>query len=182
MRRFLYSVLMLLTGTIIAIPCFAGESKIPKKDIPEKVLQAFQKAYSGVRIQDQAIEINGAQRLYVLEYSINKIEHDAVFKADGAIAGNNVHLEVTALPEVIVTAFKTEFPKATIKEAEEMTRAGVVTYGLILKNGEDEINTVYAANGKLLNKDVMKEKEESGEDTNEKGEKEDGGKDKDDDK
>lgn len=75
--------LMFLTGVFIAIPCFAGESKIAKKDIPEKVLKAFHKTYPGIQIRDQTMIMEGAQRLYELEYSISKVEHDVTKKPMG---------------------------------------------------------------------------------------------------
>jgi hypothetical protein len=176
----LSSVIVLAFG-IVAVPCLAGQTKMAKKDIPPKVLQAFEKAYPGMQIQKQVMIMDGSTMLYKLEYAVKKVEHDVIINPEGTVVGNDENIAVSALPPAVVAACKTEFPKATIKEAEKITRGSVDTYGLDLVIGKDKVDAVFSADGKLTKKEEM-EKNESGKGDKEEGEKEDGEKDEDGDK
>ena len=67
-----------------------------------------------------------------------------------AARADDVKVAVKDLPKAVAAAVKARFPKAQITDAEKITEDGKTTYEVSLKDGKNELDATYSADGKLL--------------------------------
>ncbi len=94
--------------------------KISLDKVPAAVLKSFQTKFPSIKKAKWEIE-NGN---YEAEYDENKIEHSALFKADGTLIETEIEIAVNQLPKTITDYVAKNMNGKKIKEASIITEVG----------------------------------------------------------
>ncbi len=94
---------------------FAQKISIDK--VPTSVLKSFQTKFPTIKKAKWEIEKGN----YEAEYDEDKIEHSALFKADGTLIETEIEIAVTQLPKAIVDYVTKNMNGKKIKEASIIT-------------------------------------------------------------
>ena len=100
---------------------------------------------------------------YEAEFELNDQEMSANFDANGTWLETEAKLAPKDLPAPVLATLKSQFGDSKIKKAESLEKAGEpVVYEIKLEQGENEVEVVLDANGKVISKEAKgKEAEES---------------------
>ena len=140
----------------------AGEKKIFKKQIPAAVLTAFQTAYPNATIKGQSVETENGKKFYEIESVDGKTKRDLLYTPDGKAVEVEESLDISTLPDVMISTISKEYPKGKIIRGEKVT-ATSVTYEFQVKVGKKTKEIVLDPSGKLLKggkKDAEKEEKD----------------------
>lgn len=96
----------------------AGEKEGSNDQVPNAVIEAFEKAYPNAEAVEFDKEMIGDKTVYEVEYKENDREHEILYDADGAIPRKEETIDVKLLPEPIVQAISSAYPQMFIEEAE----------------------------------------------------------------
>jgi hypothetical protein len=141
----------------------AQEKKIRKKDVPQAVISAFEKAYPGALVRGYSSEIEGGKVKYEIESFRNKFTLDVLYLPDGSVAEVEEGLTVGELPDAVKAAVKASYPRGRIAKAEKKTVGLDVTYELRVSSGKIGIDLEIASGGRIL-RDSQKESTKERED------------------
>lgn len=133
-----------------------------KPDIPQVVVDAFWQKYPEAKSVDW--EEEGEE--YEAEFKIGKVEMSANFAKSGEWLKTETEIDINSLPDAVRQGITTNFPNSEIEEAEQLELPNqALAYEVELEGTQDqEIETVFAADGRLLSKKVIKEEAEEHDD------------------
>jgi hypothetical protein len=167
---------ILFTGAAV----YAEESAtIEKKDVPEKVLASFNKAYPNAEIAAvEKEEMNGAA-YYEIAIKGDKAERDIIYLEDGTLYSIEEAIQVADLPGTVTDALTKAYPKGQIDEADRITRGSETEFEVLVEVTEGDAETEYeiivASNGSITDRAQLQDDEEDDEDDEEDEDEEDGG-------
>jgi cell division protein YceG involved in septum cleavage len=129
----------LISAVLVAVPMIlgqvaAGEKELNKNQVPQAVIDAFEKA-KGLAFEEEMFEGKAA---YEVEHTANGLEYEFFCSAEGTVLQKEEEIEVHSLPKLITQAIMKAHPKAKIEEAEKLMKPdGTITgYGQKLKRGK----------------------------------------------
>lgn len=130
----------------------AAEKELSKHQAPKAVIEAFEKAYPGVKAEEYEKETYEDTPAYEVEYKKNGIEYAVVYSPDGALLQKEEEIDGKALPEAVAQAVKKAHPKAEIKEVEKLMRPDdtVIGYEVEIKSAGKEIELHLDTDGNIL--------------------------------
>ena len=130
----------------------AGEKEEDKDQVPEAVLEAFEKAYPNAEAIEFEKEMIGDKTVYEVEYKENDREHEILYDSDGVILRKEETIDIKLLPEPIVQAISNAYPQVFIKEAEMvMGPDGTITgYEVEIKTAGKKLELELDAHGKIM--------------------------------
>lgn len=133
-------------------PADAEEKELSRDQLPKAVLEAVEKAHPAAKELEYKEETFEGKAAYEVEYEENGKEYEFLYSADGALLQKEEEIDSHELPEAIVQAITKVHPKATIKEAEKITKPDgtVVGYEVEVQEGEKELELHLDASGQLL--------------------------------
>ena len=146
-------VLMVLGAAALSSAAIsATEKELPKKEVPQAVREAFQKAYPGAKGAKYSKESEDGKTLYEVEFKEKGKEIEAVYKADGSLYETEEEIDIRDLPEQIVQAIKKAHPEAVLKEAEKITGSDGKPrgYEVEVKVGKKELELELTADGNIV--------------------------------
>jgi len=159
-HRFALSLILLLgAATLFVASTIAGEKKITKKDLPNAVLTAFEKAYPKAAIRGLSKEEENGKTFYEIESLDGKTRRDLLYSPDGTVAEIEEVVAANDLPAAVKATVDKEFPKGRIMKAEKLTHDSVTEYELVVSSGKAKHELVLDPTGKLLKKEAKNEKE-----------------------
>ncbi|SET05590.1 Putative beta-lactamase-inhibitor-like, PepSY-like [Nitrosomonas marina] len=140
-------VLFTTSGQLVA-----GEKEEKELQVPKAVLDAFEKAYPNAQEVEFEEETIDGKIFYEIEYKENGKEFEILYDVNGVIVQKEETIDVKNLPDQIVQAINTAYPKATIEEAEKLMKADgtVIGYEVEIKAEGKEYELELDASGKIL--------------------------------
>lgn len=111
--------IIVLSAAVFSSATFAANDKeLPKDQVPQAVLEAFQKAYPAAKGAKYSQETEDGKTRYEVEFTNKGNEVEATYEADGSLYETEMKILNSELPEKFVNAIKKAHPDATIKEVE----------------------------------------------------------------
>ena len=128
----------------------AQDRKIAKKDLPNAVSAAFEKAYPKAVIRGTSTEREGGKTYYEIESMDGGTRRDLLYLIDGSCAEIEETIDAGALPTAVKSAVETTYPKAKIEKAEKTTKESKVQYDLRIRKGKTRLSVSIDGNGAIL--------------------------------
>lgn len=139
-----------IAASLIALLIFgtATAQKLPAKDVPSVILNAFQTRFRNA----EDVEWKHKHGYYEVEFEIGRREHEIKYDAKGNILSYEEELDLTNVPQPVQAAIKSQYPGSTVKEAKKI-ESGNVTYKVEIRNTTgEEWDIILDASGKILSK------------------------------
>lgn len=130
----------------------AGGKELSKSQVPQAVIDAFEKAFPNAKPSEFETETFEGRAVYEVEYKENGKEYELLYSADGILVQTEEEIDVKSLPEPVAQAVNKAYPEATIKEAEKLMKPdGTLTgYEVEIKTEGKKIELELDVNGKIL--------------------------------
>lgn len=123
---------------VFAMPTFAGEKKITKKDVPPAILKASEQTYPKATVNAYAKESENGKTFYELETVDGTTRRDLLYTEDGKVAEIEEVVAMKDLPDAVAKAFAKESSKSLPTKIEKVTRGEKVTYEFAMGKGKSE--------------------------------------------
>ena len=138
------------------------EKLIAEKEVPEAVIEAFVKSYPSGVVREYAEETKDGRRVYEVSFEMSGRKIDVMYDANGSTVEVEEEIAAEALPGIVQSSIKAEFPRFSIKKAESLERQGQRYYEARIMDMDDnrEYELVFSGEGKLIEKEESVEKEE----------------------
>ena len=156
----LFTFLLLLATPVSQGANTPQEQSIKKNEVPKVIMDAFLKAYPKAKIKGFSKETHEGKLTYEIESSEAQIHRDVTYNPDGSLVSVEETLPASELPEAVRSTLSKEFPKARILKSEKLTKGQTIEYELLLEVGKESFEVVFDPDGKIVKKEVVKEKEE----------------------
>lgn len=145
----------LLSATLLTFPLSLTAKDVSKKQVPQSVLEAFQKAYPNVKDVEYEEEQRDGKTYYEVEYRENKKRYDVLYTPDGTLIEKEEELALSEVPEAVIQAVKKEYPSGKFKEAEKVmdVQGNVTSYEIEVKEDEKEWDVYTDVDGKIIRKE-----------------------------
>ncbi|SFF20233.1 Putative beta-lactamase-inhibitor-like, PepSY-like [Nitrosomonas sp. Nm166] len=152
MKTQLWVMTVLITFLVASGQANASEREVSKHQVPQSVLEAFEKAYPDAKEVEFEKEMIEGKAVYEVEYKENNSKYEILYDSDGVILQKEETIDVKALPEPVVRAIFKEYPRATIEEAEKVMKPdGMVTgYEVEIKADGKKLELELDTQGKIL--------------------------------
>lgn len=147
----LSAVIVLISLGSGSLPAYA-EKKIGRESVPEQVQAAFQKAYPQAVIRGYEQDVENGKTVYEIESKEGALRRDVIYNETGQVLEVEEVIKKRELPQAVVEAIHTQFPKADIVKAEKITGEGSVSYEVGLKQGTDRFSIELDSLGKNMKK------------------------------
>lgn len=121
---------------------------INESDVPDAVKNSFKTNYPDVKNVKWELE----HGKYEAEFKADNIEKTAIIDKTGNLIALETEISISALPEIIKSSIKNEFPSAKLNEASKIEKAGEINYETEINDGKASWDLVYSENGRLLEK------------------------------
>ncbi len=154
MRNVYQRTLALVLGLGMSLACSgsrADDEKIALDKVPKAVLDAVKAKYPGASLREAEKDVDDGKTFY--EISITHKAHAIVVvtQPDGAVVAVEKTLTVAEVPASVSKAIKAKYPKAQIKNAEEIEEDGKTTYEIVIeKTPGKNAGLVLDSAGKIL--------------------------------
>ena len=146
------SIILLFSFLLTVSVCTA--QKISADMVPEPVKSGFVNKYPSIT----KIVWEKEKGNYEANFKMNKKEFEATFDSTGNWIKTAMEIEVSDLPQIIVTAINKEFPDAKFKEAAKGESIGNKTYFEVnIKVGRLHYELELTPDGKILSKEKLKD-------------------------
>ncbi|RPH38057.1 hypothetical protein EHM92_01070 [bacterium] len=151
------------SGIPLALLCIAlacaystGQSQdqsVQRKDVPPKVLEAFQTSYPRAAIKGYSKEIVHDTVSYEIESVEGKIRRDITYRADGSLVVIEESIPFVDLPEPVRSAIAKGYPKAKVNQCEKIIEGSTTQFEVQLASGKEKLEVVYNADGAVVRKE-----------------------------
>jgi Putative beta-lactamase-inhibitor-like, PepSY-like len=160
MRKLLFGLAAVVGTMILGSAVKADEIDLAK--IPKKVQTVLQKEYPGAELVVAFREEEEKEVFYNVVLKFKNHEYEVTLTPKGEILEIAKQLPAKDLPPPVTKAIHKAYPKAKIKEAEEVTEPGQtvsVTYHVEVFAADGRtLEVIFDPMGTVLKEDVRKEK------------------------
>lgn len=143
-----------------AIEARAQEKKITKKDVPQAVISAFEKAFPKAKVKSYSTETEDGKTVYEVESYQGRMTLDVSYLSDGTASEIEEGVTPGSLPEAVKVALKANYPGGKIARAERKTVGSDVTYEVRMTVGKNRVSVEIDASGKVVKKSKSGEEKE----------------------
>jgi hypothetical protein len=150
--RVVVGSIALIVVFALGIEARAQEKKITKKDVPQAVISAFEKAYPNAKVKGYSTETEEGKTYFEVESYQGKLTLDVSYLSDGTVAEIEEGVTAGSLPDAVKAAVKSNYPKGKIAKAEKKTVGTSVTYELKVTSGKTSAGVEVDPSGKILKK------------------------------
>ncbi|TNE55256.1 MAG: hypothetical protein EP338_04655 [Bacteroidetes bacterium] len=148
---------MMVIACGILLTSQACAQKKPKSEVPQPVKDAFVTKFPNVsKVKWEKEEGNE----WEADFKMNKVAYSASFKASGEWIETEHEISSSELPEAVKNTLKIQFSDYEIDDAEMAETAHGTVYEVKLEKGEQEMEVVLDATGKVMKKKVEEEDED----------------------
>jgi uncharacterized membrane protein YkoI len=148
------NLIKMIFGTFLAVlgSVNAEEKELSKSQVPKAVIAAFEKAYPNAKGLEFEEEMFEGKVTYEVEYKKNGMEYEFLYNADGVLLQKEEEIDGEMLPVPVVQAIKKAYPKAEIKEVEQVMKpdSTVTGYEVEIKVAGKEIELELGVGGTIL--------------------------------
>jgi uncharacterized membrane protein YkoI len=111
-------------GKILKENVEASEEKVPLDKVPKAVTDAIKARWPDAELPKQALKEVGEDKkaTYEIEFKTKKDELEVTLTEAGEITLIEREMEVKDLPKAVTKALEDKYPKAQLKEADEVTK------------------------------------------------------------
>lgn len=160
---------VMMTAVVLGMLLVPGQAVFAdecnkKIEIPEAVLQAFEKAYPSVEATGYDKETIEDVVHYEIETMAGEFEKDYVYLEDGTLLQIEEGIPVKDMPKVVADAVKKAHPEGELDEAEKITRGEVIEYEIVVEIGEKEFELLVASDGNIIASQELNEDEDGDDD------------------
>lgn len=165
MKKFVIGIALAL-GLMSLLACGSEEyeKKIEEKDLPPAVAQAFKTAYPNAQVRGYSEEAEDGEKLYEISFTMEGKRIDVAYASDGKLLEVEETIALADLPEAVRAELVRAFPQAEIERIESVRKGERLLYEVKLraeKSGATQrYETVFDAQGKLLQEEIEGEEEE----------------------
>ena len=140
------------------------EEKVALDKLPAAVKAAIKARFPGAELKGASKESEDGETLFEVSLTYKGDKYDVALEANGEIEEIERAIFADALPGAVLKTLKAKYPKAKIKEAEEVTdEDGEVSYEVsIAEGGKKAVEVALTAKGKIK-KGEAEEDDEKGE-------------------
>lgn len=136
---------------------FANAQKLKESEVPEAVKKTFTQKFSGAKEVKWSKE---SPTEFEAEFDLGGHEESASFDNTGKWMETETEIKTSELPQAVQTTIAKEFAGYKIEEAEKAESPSQGSfYEVELKNGKVKYEVQLSAEGKVIKKEEMKEKE-----------------------
>jgi uncharacterized membrane protein YkoI len=136
-----------LCGFVLFLSSAIGdEEKIPLDKVPAAVTDAVKAKYPGAEFTGAEKEEEDGGTVYELAFNHQGQKYEAELKPDGTLIAVDRKIQVSDLPPAVAGTLKKRFPRATLKDAEEVTKGDTLSY---------EVHISLPRQGRVLNAEVV---------------------------
>jgi len=141
----------------------AADEKVPLDKVPKKVTDAVKARFPGAEITSVEKETENGKVVYDIELKQKGTKYEMDILEDGTVVEIEKEIAVKDLPEAVTKALEAKYPKATIKEAMEMTKVNgkeekLYGYELeIVTADKKKLELEIAPDGKILKTEKSEE-------------------------
>jgi hypothetical protein len=143
---------ILIVVFALGIEARAQEKKITKKEVPQAVISAFEKAYPNAKVKGYSTETEEGKTYFEIDGYQGKLMLDVSYLPDGTAAEIEEGVTAGSLPDPVKAALKSNYPKGKIATPERKTVGTNVTYELTVKSGKTSVDVEIDPTGKILKK------------------------------
>jgi hypothetical protein len=156
------SVLVCLVVLCVAAFVFAEdqETKINKKDLPAAVLHAFERDYPLAKIIGATREIEDSVEYYEIASKEDGTKRDVFYQANGGLVSVEELIRPRDLSTLVHDAVMHQYPKGKIKSAEKITRAGISSFEVVVRDGNRYYELALTADGRITETEEKTGKDE----------------------
>lgn len=148
----------LLIVFIILSTVVAQAQKLKESDVPKSIKDAFAKRFPNMKGVEWSKE---SATEFEAEFKQTGKEQSANFDQTGKWLVTETEIKKSELPQAILSSIAKEFLGFKIEEAEKAETAdGGMFYEVELEKGELNYEVKFSANGNVLSKEEIKEKDE----------------------
>jgi hypothetical protein len=150
------SISTLLSAALLTFPLGLAAKDISKKQVPQAVLDAFEKAYPNAKDMEYEEEQRNGKTYYEVEYQENKKQYDALYTPDGTLIEKEEEMALSEAPEAVIQAVKKEYPSGKLKKKAEKVmdaQGNLTSYEIEVKEGGKEWDVYTDVNGKIIRKE-----------------------------
>jgi uncharacterized membrane protein YkoI len=122
------------------------EEKIPLEKLPPAVTDAVKVKYPGAEFTGAEKEQEYGGTVYEVDFKHQGQKYEAELKPDGTLIAVDREIQVSDLPAAVAGAVKKRWPRATLKDAEEVTKGDALSY---------EIHLSLPRHGRVINAEVV---------------------------
>ena len=147
--------LVVLLG--IAGPAIADEEAVEIKDLPAKVVKTIMGRYPDAELTEAIKDSDEDSTTYHVTIRQKGTDLDLVLTPAGKLKEIRKEVDVEELPKKVLEALKKKFPKATVKEAEEVIDVeehDEMSYDLQLDDAGQSREVSVAADGASIREDL----------------------------
>jgi uncharacterized membrane protein YkoI len=129
---------------------FAQHKKYKESDMPKAVIETFNKMYPNATVIGYDIENEDGNKFYEIESKEGNISRDLQFNEDGSISEIEEQMNISDLPDKVVSAINTKYPNGTILKAEKVTKNSETLYETVVKNGKKKHEVRVNSGGDII--------------------------------
>lgn len=137
-----------LTGALLLLGA-ETEKKVRAAAVPAAVKAAVAKQFPNAKVKEWSEEVEGTEKEYEASLLDGTVRKDVLLDATGKIVVIEETIAATELPAPVTAALKANYPKATIRVAEKLTRGTVIEYEVGLAKAKVK-EVVFSPDGKIL--------------------------------
>ncbi|XOV91545.1 MAG: PepSY-like domain-containing protein [Bacteroidota bacterium] len=153
--------LMLITVLLVAFSMQSCAQKSDNKNVPEKVLSAFNAKFPDAKKVEWEME-NDSE--WEAEFKWNAKEYSANFSADGKWRETEYEIKESEIPSNIRAILDQNFSDYEIEEPVVAETPSGRSYEMEIEEGEEEYEVTIGSKGNLTKKKESEEKDENDED------------------
>ncbi|WP_020471925.1 PepSY-like domain-containing protein [Zavarzinella formosa] len=152
----------LLAGLVLVIGSAAvraDEEKVAVKDLPKAIVDAVKAKFPKAELVSGEKEKEDGKTVYEVKIKDGKTELEIKLTEEGKIVELEKEIAVKDLPKAVAEAVEAKYPKATVKEAEEVTKGEKTVYEVTVKTADGKtLEVALDPAGKILTTEEVKEK------------------------
>jgi len=143
-----------ISGIVVIFAAATTIAFSTKDKVPQIVKDAFSDKFPTVQKVDWEKENDNE---WEAEFKMNKVEYSANFLNDGTWKETEHEVEITEVPQNILSSFETNFPGYEIEEAEIAETMEGTFYEFEIEKGKKEMEITMDSHGKVLNRQLEEE-------------------------
>jgi len=148
--------MLMIVASVLTFSC-ANAQKISEAEVPASVKSSFAKKFLGAKVEKW--EKEGAD--YEAEFHLNKIEHSALFDANGTFKEVEQEIKVSELPKAATDYCAKTYATYKVSEASKITDAnGKITYEAEMSKGKEHFDALFDDKGNFIKKSATETEED----------------------
>jgi uncharacterized membrane protein YkoI len=156
---------VILLGLFILVFCYSDNSyaqnkKYTREDMPEAVIESFNKAYPNAEVSGYDIELENGSKFYEIESKEGSIRRDILFNQDGSIQEIEESMDISELSQTAMNSIQSKYPGSKVIKAERVTKNNEINYEVLVKFKKKKHEVVLNKDGLIINSENMDEENE----------------------